>query len=432
MMVGGVFGADMAQQVIDWRDTGGFIPRVRYAVGNNDAFDYTLGNEKISFDSEWPEIISVHSGSYNATFSQDSSAGNFKIMSTTFSELPYSPLAVAWRRNPTANFPIYINSGGDNWNALTSHVVSPAYRSVPCATTGAKLTIQDQSSYAGSNYAYLVLANSLVYDAREDNAAVVQRILCGNHPTRGIGFYVSRKGANVLTCPDYDLKINSNKMSFQIEASGSLTASQTVVDKVSNINIWGFLEKVTLGKAYPTRPPIFISWYTLGLRPGADTFAQVGWLNDSEIVIRIYGNSVRDNALAANIRYWIPSYQPDYSGADTASVCRIIGTSSGMRISKHDVDAVTAPSDSLLFNSDRSMVHIFARLSSNGIGAGTLSYSSKATGPPLIIISSYFNGRSQQSVNQAPGIFVLNNSNIGWSGSPSTFTAAVIDFSKYT
>ncbi len=425
------------RQFIDFRD--GYPPRIRYTREGYDASDLSLGNEAVTFDSEWPEILTVYDGAWSAGFTLQANNGTIRDRYRNLpAALPYAPLAMSWRRAASGVVSWYAQISGNNWGLLGSDAGGPAYRAVPCYTDTGRITVRDANAYSGTDYAYLVLANTrLAYDTREDSPGAVQRILCGNHPTRGAGLFVARRGADVLTCPDYDLRINTTRPSLQIAESGNYTAIQKVVNKSGTTQYWGMCDYVDLGEPCPDRPPVLVSYYTSGLRPDDTSYCRVLWLSDTRFIIYIGEWQNRDSAISANVRWWVPRLRPGYMAVDTVSVMRVLGSANGLDISEADVDVRTALASQKLFDSNRSMLHIYHRAAPNGVGTGAASYTSKASGPPLVIVDHWFAGGNVMAIGQGgiaggAAVYTLGAGSIGWSGSPGAFRANVIDFSQYT
>ncbi|WP_322994064.1 hypothetical protein [Castellaniella sp.] len=424
------------RQFIDFRP--GYQPRIRYTREGFDASDYSLGNEVVTFDSEWPEILTVHDGSWSAGFTLQTNNGTIRDRYRNLSSaLPFAPLAMAWRRAASGVVSWYAQISGNNWGLLGSDAGGPAYRAVPCYTDTDRITVRDLNAYSGTDYAYLVLANTrMAYDTREDTLGSMPRIWCGNHPTHGMGLFVARRGANVMTCPAYDLRINTTRPSLQIAASGNYTATQRVVNKSGTTQYWGMCDYVDLAEPCPDRPPVLVSYYTSGLRPDDTSFSRVLWLSDTRFIIYIGEWQNRDSAISANVRWWVPRYRPGYVAVDTVSVMRVRGSADGLEITEADVDVRDATAAQRLFDSNRCMLHIYHRASSNGVGAGALPYSSKATGPPLVIVDHYFAGGNVMAIGQGgiaggAAVYTTGAGSVGYTNSPGAFRANVIDFSKY-
>lgn len=427
------------RQYIDFRL--GQIPRIRYTREGYDAWDMSLGNEAVTFDSAWPEILAVHDGSWSSSFVLTGSAGTeaqVRDRYRDFAGLPFSPVAVAWRRQANGIVTWYEQVSGNVWSIIATENGGPAYRGVPCATSASRLTIRDRGDYAGTDYAYMVFASPRggTADSREILGSGLKQIHCGWHPTRGMGLFVARNGADVMTCPDHDLRINTGKPILQIAAAGNYTAQQRVVNKVGTTQYWGMCNYVDLADSMPDRPPVLVSYYTTGLRPDDRSFTRVVWLSDTRFVIYIGDWQNRDSAVSANIRWWIPRFKAGALGVDTPGLLRVFGSSSGLEISEPGVDNRFATPAQRLFDSNRSMVHIYHRATSSGVGAGAVTYSSKATGPPLAIIDHYMAGGNVMSVGQGgisggSAIYTTGTGSLGYTNSPGGFSVSIIDFSKY-
>jgi len=342
--------------------------RLRVSRPGFDVTDPTLGNEQLAFDSAWPEIMSVLAASWQLSGSVSSEAWSAdgvtytrKYRTVTFATLPWEPICIGWAR------------GVD-----TSGYV--AYTQTPSCSYTDHCTFTVGSSTADS--AYIIFANPLTQaDSREADNGGSYNLLAGVHPTRGPGLFVPRRGADVLSCADRDLRLTIERPPFQIAEAGAVwrTASANVT--------------VNLRGSYPDYPPVIImASEDRGSAPSVSEGPTVRWVNASTIQIEISS----PNAQA--IQYIIPAYDPAYvHGADAASTPRVlVDQTVGLAISKRNVDVRVASDSNLLFRATRSALHVPERKAVNNAGVAAISKTALATnpvGPPIAFFGAYRLGR---------------------------------------
>lgn len=363
--------------------TGGVIlgrfdgtPRLRVARPGFDVTDPALSDQQLAFDSAWPEILTVLDANWNLTtgvstesWTYNGSAFNRYYRSVSFPTLPWEPICIGWDRG--------LDTSG--------RVV---YMQTMCTTHVDHCTFKVRNTAKAS--AYIIFANPLLSaDTREADLSGSHGVLLGNHPTRGPGLYVSRKGADVLTCPDKDLRLNTQTQPFQIAEAGVVWAVPTNSNP-GGTAVWRIGQTITLQGSYPNFPPIL-------LLSGADTAgiwtAEITWLSVSSF----YVTMTTTNAQA--IQYFIPAYDPTYvGGLDTAATRRVrIDADGGLKISKRNVDVNTASGSQLLLDTSRSVLHVKQRAAHDAIPAFTGFQSTDLTGdaggPPLGFYAGYRYGR---------------------------------------
>ena len=351
-------------------------PRLRVARPGFDVTNPDLADQQLAFDSAWPEILTVLDANWNLTtgamtesWTYNGSAFNRYYRSVSFPTLPWEPICIGWER------------GLDS----SSRVV---YFQTMCSTHVDHCTFKVRNT--GKATAYIIFANPLLAaDPREADLSGSHGVLLGNHPTRGPGLYVSRKGADVLTCPDADLRFNTQAQPFQIAEAGVVWATIYNANPTGTA-VWKINQNITLEGSYPNFPPILL----LG---GADTAgiwsAEITWLSASSF------NVTMTTTNSQAIQYFIPAYDPTYvGGADTASTRRVrIDADDGLKISKRNVDVNTASGPQLLFDTSKSVLHVKQRAAHDAISAftGFLStdLAGDAGGPPLGFYAGYRYGR---------------------------------------
>ncbi|MFG1371480.1 hypothetical protein V5F32_04820 [Xanthobacter oligotrophicus] len=363
--------------------TGGVIlgrfdgtPRLRVARPGFDVTDPDLSDQQLAFDSAWPEILTVLDANWNLTtgvatesWSYNGSTFARYYRSVSFPTLPWEPICIGWDRG--------LDGSG--------RVV---YMQTMCSTHVDHCTFKVRNTAKAS--AYIIFANPLLSaDTREADLSGSHGVLLGNHPTRGPGLYVSRKGADVLTCTDTDLRFDSNRQPFQIVEAGVVWATPYNSNPTGTA-VWKISQNITLEGSYPNFPPILL----LG---GADTAgiwsAEITWLSASSF------NVTMTTSTSQAIQYVIPAYDPTYvGGADTASTRRVrIDADDGLKISKRNIDVNTASGSQLLLDTAKSVLHVRQRAAHDAIpafvGFQSTDLTDNAGGPPLGFYAGYRYGR---------------------------------------
>lgn len=351
-------------------------PRLRVARPGYDVMDTTLSDRELVFDSTWPEILTVLDANWNLTTGVSSETWSYNggsfiryYRSVSFPTLPWEPICIGWDRG--------LDTSG--------RVV---YMQTMCSTHVDHCTFKVRNTAKAS--AYIIFANPLLSaDTREANLGGAHGVLLGNHPTRGPGLYVSRKGANVLTCPSEDLRLNTQTQPFQIAETGVVWGT-AFNSNPGGTAIYKISQNISLQGNYPNFPPVL-------LLSGSDTAgiwsAEITWLSTSSF------NVVMTTTNSQAIQYFIPAYDPTYvGGLDVTQTPRVrVDSVNGLRISKKNVDVNTATSSGLLLDASKSVLHVKQRAAHDAIPAFTGLQSTDligdAGGPPLGFYAGYRYGR---------------------------------------
>lgn len=344
------------------------VARLRVAKPGYDVTDPTLGNEQLAFDSAWPEILSVldaawvlsGSTSIETWLADGGVTYTRRYRTVSFATLPFEPICIGWAR-------------GVNGSGQVTYVQTPS-----CSYTD-HCTFTVGSSTADT--AYIIFANPLTQaDAREADNGGSYNLLIGNHPSRGPGLFVPRRGADVLSCPDRDLRLTIERPPFQIaEAGAAWRASGSVT--------------IALQGTYPDFPPvILLASEDRGAAPSVSSGPTVTWLDASTIQISITSST------AQAIQYIIPAYDPAYvHGADAAPTPRVLMDEHvGLAISQRNVNVLVASEGQLLFRASRAVLHVAERQAANSPGValiGKVALGTKSVGPPIAIFGAYHLGR---------------------------------------
>ncbi|UJX46646.1 hypothetical protein [Xanthobacter sp. YC-JY1] len=344
------------------------VMRIRASRPGFDAEDMSLGNEQIVFDSAWPEILSVLDADWQLTgtpsvetwVADGGVTYTRRCRTVTFATLPWEPICIGWAR------------GVD-----TSGYV--AYTQTPSCSYTDHCTFTVGSASVDS--AYIIFANPLTQaDSREADNGGSYNLLAGVHPTRGPGLFVPRRGADVLTCPDRDLRLTIERPPFQIAEAGAVWRASGAV----TVNLTG---------SYPDFPPVIImASEDRGSAPSVAAGPTVRWVNASTIQIEITSSN------AQAIQYIIPAYDPTYvHGPDAVSTPRVLMDQAvGLAISQRNVDVRFASESQLLFRATRPMLNVAERKAVNNAGVAAISKTALTTnpvGPPIAFFGAYRLGR---------------------------------------
>ncbi len=340
------------------------VPRLRVSKPGFDVTDPALGGEQLVFDSARPEILSVLAASWQLsgtvsveTWSADGVTYTRRYRTVTFATLPWEPICIGWARQ--------INISGQ-----------VTYTQTPSCSYTDRCTFTVGSS-SGVDTAYIIFANPLTAaDSREADNGGSYNLLAGIHPLRGAGLFVARRGADVLSCPDHDLRLTIERPSFQIAEAGAVWRASGAVT-------------VNLSGSYPDFPPVIIlASEDRGSAPSVSAGPTVAWVDASTIEITI------TSANAQAIQYIIPAYDPAYvHGPDTISTPRVLMDETvGLAISQRNVDVRFASESQLLFRATRPMLNVAERKAVNNAGAAAISKTALTTnpvGPPIAFFGAY-------------------------------------------
>lgn len=352
------------------------VGRVRFSKAGYDV-TADLNNEQLVFDSAWPEILNVHAMSLNTgslTPGQVVSGVFAKWrVSIGFPALPWPPLALAWAFK-------------DNWimqDAPSGTRYARVYWPAPVTITQNVINITSPSYASGAyNFAYYIFNKPLYQaDPREIDNGGTNGIVLGNHPLRGRGLWVSRKGADVLTCGDDDMTLSTTRPVMQVRESGWVGTGGT--------DIGGWITGAfNTTQWHGDLPPIIIrgtnsAWGDpVVWRQSLVRYAEYAWVNGNTVRFRMKGGA------ADVLRWTILDYDAGYgAGGDASPTRRVMADANGLRISKRNVDVTTADEGSLLLRTDRSVMHVSHRQQwanpLGGAGGGSIPLNTNTAGPPL-------------------------------------------------
>lgn len=370
---------------------------IRASRPGYDATDLALGNEQIVFDSRWPEILSVLAASWQVTgatsvetWAADGVTYTRRYRTVSFATLPWEPICIGWSRQL------------DGLGRVT-------YLQTPSASYTDHCTFTVPST---QDSAYIIFANPLAQaDSREADNGGSSNLIAGVHPTRGAGLFVARRGADVVTCPDTDLRLTIERPPFQIAEAGAVWGQPVNTTPGGSVATWEINVTIDLRGSYPDHPPVIVL-------AGEDRNGAPGpygptvvWMDDDTIAISV------NTATAQAIQYIIPAYVPGYvHGPDAASTPRVLmDADRGLAVSKRNVNVLVAPDDDLLFRATRPVLHVaerYAFASPGTVVNGTQALASQAVGPAIGIFGAYTLGRwwsTWGGINTMSGAFGIPN-----------------------
>lgn len=366
--------------------------RLRVARPGFDVTDPALGNEQLAFDSSWPEILSVLAASWQLTGATSVETWTANGVTYTrlyrtvsFAALPWEPICIGWSRSTATGFVEYLQ--------------------LPSASYTDHCTFTVPST---QDTAFVIFANPLTQaDSREADNGGSYTLLAGVHPTRGPGLFVPRRGADVLTCPDTDLRLTIERPPFQIAEAGAVWGTPVNTTPGGSSATWEILATIPLRGSYPDTPPVIV--LAGEDRNGAPSIAGpvVRWVDASTIRVRV------QTATAQAIQYFIPAYDPAYvHGPDAAAMPRVLmDADRGLAVSKRNVNVLVAPDDDLLFRATRPVLHVAERHGFDNAGtaaAGAQALASTAAGPAIGVFGAYTLGRwwsTWGGINTVAGAF---------------------------
>lgn len=348
----------------------GGTARVRVAKPGQDASSPSLSNEQLVYDSAWSEILSVHQMSWDTgsilsnVYRSTSDGFNCYCRRIDFPALPWPPLVAAWRRR----------GDGSGWDA-TACFVANSFIDIP----------HSSNAHVAYNYAYIIFNKPLLNaDPREADNGGVHQALLGNHPSRGSGLWVSRRGADVMTCGDDDLTLSTLRPALQVAESGVVAGGYNALTRSISVTCG------TVNGFSGTRPRPLVRGTNDsigGPMISADT-SWTNWNNDNSFNAFLgmpTGVGSGDQA----INWTILSYDNGYSpGGDSGPTPRVLVNSDGLFISKKNIDVRTAGANDYLLRTDRSVLHIAQRGSytvpNAAAQSGTFALSTASARNPLV------------------------------------------------
>lgn len=371
------------------------VPRVRSSRPGHNVEDPDLDPRFVAFDSSWRSALRWFAGGIAAGSSLSGSiitrnwlllGGNgtyfHKVISVPgISASTHTALVLA-KRDSTGS-----------WNQCAAMIDTDVLRVAPyMANPGSTPGVLNQFTY----YYWVFSVNPEGFDPVEDNLS--NSMLFGDHPTRGAGLFISRRGTDVLTCTDDDLVLSTQKNYFQFHETGSATRGVQAVANSQRLQI-------TLSKAYPDFPPI-VAWRS---NTGTVSPVYAEWVNSTTIAIQL----VFTTLTAVNYRYGIVATDPTYAGG-VGSVRKrrlLMSDDFGIGVTKKNIGFDEAGVNDWIFRSDRMPLQFrdYSTIYPNTFAPGLYSYPANA----------------QASAGTPFTMFKMNLSNSSWVGLGWVSTIAI-------
>ncbi|MCS0501372.1 hypothetical protein [Ancylobacter mangrovi] len=326
--------------------------RLRTARPGYDAGDPALDPRFLSFDSQWPNGFRLI-GSGVAAVNSLPGGGWTPIpnATTVYRDIPAAGsgpdrVALAWGTYGAGSFP-YVAPGS---TSITPFNYARRYdqMNVILGDNYIRVPVEDMSSpthglYDGVTYfLFKVLASGV-----DPTPAAGNNAIFGNHPSRGPGLFIARRGADVRTCGDDDLILSTQKNHFQVAEIGQVATQYRD----------GFSKKdafVTLSRSYPNYPPV-VAFAAEPVSYSDGTFQQqlisAYWVSPNQL----YFHTLFSTEHGHNIRFAVAASDPAYQGGvDAGSTLRCLAAPSiGFGVTKHNVHADAAGEWDWIFRADR-------------------------------------------------------------------------------
>lgn len=367
--------------------------RIRLSRPTFDVKDTSLTNEQLVFDSSWNNTMAVHH--YANAISVPAQRMTLPGGTTWVYEyilpepLDYVPTVIGWLHTTYEDW-INVSAGiSITRNVLIQQtlVVHNDRIRIWGGPYGAAAKLKPET------YTFIVFKLPVVDDLSTENQTGVNRILLGNHSTHGSGLFISRKGVNVLTASKKDLILSSLSSIFQIDEAGRINATIGVVPE--NTSAFRLRATIVFSEAKPHRPPVMLSLDNYGTQLNQMRSSISYWWNadSTQITVNIGNWDTGTNPSPPfTLNWWLPKFDPDYiDGNSTTSTNRIlISAYSGIKISKKNINVLTAGTNDLLLDTSKSMLCINNRgsIGWSGSQVNTIDISNNSSFSPLVVFNA--------------------------------------------
>lgn len=375
------------------------VARVRSSRPGYDVSDPALDPRFVSFDSSWRSALRWYAGgiatgsslsgaAITRTWVGGSGSGIYvhKIINVPgISRTTHTAIVLALYNGPL----------GNEWEPCAAMIENGLLRVCPYLANVGAPGVLNQYTY----YYWVFSVSPTGFDPVEDNLS--NSMLFGNHPTRGAGLFVSRRGTDILTAADDDMVLSTQKNYFQFYETG--TASRGAQLKANNQEL-----TITLSGSYPDLPPI-VAWRSNAGAAGSYSPVIAKWVNASTIKIRLYFTT----NTAVVYRFGIIACDPTYSGG-IGSIKKprlIMSDSFGIGVTKKNIGYTEATQTDWIFKSDRMPLQFrdYSIIYPNTFAPGLYNYPASAyasSGTPF-------------------AMFQINLSNSSWVGLGWVSTTAI-------
>jgi len=345
----------------------GGVARIRASRPGHDVFDLSLDPRFVAFDSDWRNALRWHAGGkaagsalttgiYSRSWLPAGGTGIFthKVINVPGISPGTHTAIVLARYSGTGTF-------NNRWYQCGALIENNVLRVCPyLANTAASANLLNSYEY----YYWVFAVKPDAPDPAE--ADLANSILFGDHPTRGAGIFVSRRGTDVLTAADSDLVLSTQKNYFQFHETGT-------ANKAAVITADEQLIQVTLSGSYPSRPPIVV------------------WRSNSNVISPAIANWVNDNTIALRLgiittgtvtyRWGIIATDPTYPGGTGVRKRRVVRHPTfGFGVTKKGIGVDEAGQDDWIFRSDRLSLQFrnYSTIYPNTFAVGLYSYPADA------------------------------------------------------
>lgn len=357
---------------------GGF-GRIRTALPGYNARDPALDPRFLSLDTQWRNVFRWHAGGLATGASLPTGMLTRSWVGGVLSSSDYwhkridiagisatTHTAIVLCRNAAGADP----GGVQYWRQCAVMIEDGALRVCPLLMdmTNPSITL-NQHSFAWFVFAVSPTGN----DPTEDSAS--NSIIAGNHPTRGSGLYISRRGTLAATAGDGDFVLSTQFNCFQVAEVGTVTRAASATEGNQSI-------EVDLAGSYPDYPPILNFAASVGVTSGDWTMRPTAatWVSPSRIRLRLYGLSTTG---AIPYRYAIIATDPTYVGGPGTVLVDRFGASPdfGFGVTKKDVPFAAAGANDWIFRADRMMFQVrdYGLITPGSAGSAYYDYPIAAT-----------------------------------------------------
>lgn len=377
------------------------VARVRTSRPGHDATDVGLDPRFVAFDSSWRSALRWYAGGIVAGSALTGGIYNRTWLSlgTTTGIYQHKVLNVPGISKGTHTAIVLAKYNvNDNWYQCAAMIEDDVLRISPyMANPGSVPGILNQFTY----YYWVFSVNPETFDPTEDNLS--NSMLFGNHPSRGPGLFISRRGTDILTCPDDDLVLSTQKNYFQFYQTGTATRGAQLVATDQEVTI-------NLGASYPDRPPI-VAW-----RSNTGTISPVYavWVNDSSIRIRLAFTTLT----AVTYHWGLIATDPTYAGGvGTIKKPRLLMSQDfGIGITKKNIGWNEAGATDWIFRSDRMPLQFrdYSTIMPNTFAPGLYSYpagTESSSGPPFSMFQMNLSNSSWVGLGWVSSIAIRNPAN---------------------
>jgi len=377
------------------------IARVRASLPGNNAEDPALDPRLVAFDSSWKNALRWHAGGIADGAALTGSFINKNWLLASGSGIYfYKGINVPgmFRDTHTA-FVLAKSKTSETW-----------YQCAALFNEDEKLFVCPYHVNVGQTPS--ILNTFLFYywtfavkpdgpDPTEDSLS--NSMLFGNHPTRGAGLFISRRGTDVLDADDDDLVLSTQKNYFQFHETGS--ASRGVQFLANNQRI-----EITLAKSYHDFPPI-VAWRT---NTGTISPVYAEWVNANTIAIRLSFTTTT----AVDYRFAIIATDPTYEGgAGTIRKRRLLMSDEwGIGVTKKNIGYDEAGENDWIFRSDRPGMQFrdYSTIYPNTFAPGLYDYpvsAQSSSGVPLALFQLVLPGGRFVGMGWASSIAIRDPTN---------------------